>query len=194
MKRLLIVIVGFCMVLLVVTTFIGSGLFSKVWPHLLMVQAPLEKADALILLGGDEEGRPVETARLFKAGVAPKIFITGEGDASANRKRLLESGIPSSAIIVESSARTTLMNAQNLQPLLESAHVRSAVIVTSPFHMRRALAVFRHEIPGITFGISQDSPQFWKTVKGHRTVDVNAFRECLKIGYYWISYGISPFL
>jgi len=193
MKRKSFVIVGVILAFLGISAFLKYPLFSKAWPHLLMIKAPMAQADCLILLGGDQESRPGKTAKLYKEGVAKKIFITGEGDAAANKKHLLDEGVPSSAIIIEPAARSTLMNARLLHPILEAAGVNSAVIVTSPFHMRRALSVFQHENPKIHFGITEVSPDYWKTPKGRKTLDLNAAQECVKIGYYWIFYGIAPF-
>jgi len=42
----------------------------------------MEKADALIVLGGEPLARPQEAARLYRQGVARKVFVTGIGDAA----------------------------------------------------------------------------------------------------------------
>ena len=167
--------------------------FALVWPHLLTVKAPLEKADCLILLGGEEEARPTVTARLYVEGVAPVIFITGEGDAMTNRKTLLEHGVPLEAIRIEPSSRSTLMNARLLRPMLEKERVRTAVIVTSPFHMRRALAVFQHEIPSIRFGIVPAKRVYWETPQGIKGYNQSVLMEFVKTAYYWCIHGIAPF-
>ena len=168
-------------------------IFGHVWPHLLMVRVPLQKADCLILLGGEQEARPVETARLYSEGVASLIFITGEGDAAANRKALIERGVPASAIRVEPLARSTLMNARLLRPMLERAGIRSALIITSPFHTRRALAVFQHEIPSVRFGIIDAIRDYWRTKEGIKGFNASVIVEFGKTAYYWIAYGIAPF-
>lgn len=167
--------------------------FAMIWPHLLMVRDPLQKADCLILLGGEQDARPVETATLFLKGVAPVIFITGEGDAAANRKVLLERGVPASAITVEPFARSTLMNAKLLRPMLERAGIRSALIITSPFHTRRALAVFQHEMPLVRFGIIDATRDYWRTKEGIRGFNESVIVEFGKTAYYWVIYGIAPF-
>jgi uncharacterized SAM-binding protein YcdF (DUF218 family) len=168
-------------------------IFGWVWPHLLMVRVPLQKADCLILLGGEQEARPVETARLYSEGVSSLIFITGEGDAAANRNALLERGVPASAIMVESLSRSTLMNARLLRPMLEHSGIRSALIITSPFHTRRALAVFQHEIPMVRFGIIDATRDYWRTKEGRKGFNESVIVEFGKMAYYWSFYGIAPF-
>jgi hypothetical protein len=170
------------------------GILVLLWPRLLMVKAPLQKADCLILLGGEQDARPVETARLYSEGVAPVIFITGEGDTNANWRALIEHGVPVSAIKVEPMARSTLMNARLLRPMLEHDGIRSALIITSPFHTRRALAVFQHEIPSIQFGIVDARREYWSTKRGIKGFNASVIVEFGKTAYYWVIYGIAPFI
>jgi len=171
---------------------VESPSFTRLWRHSLSVEAPLAKADALIVLGGEAASRPQEAARLYRQGVAPRIYVTGIGDAGRNRQALLAAGVPSEAIVLETKARTTHGNAVNLKPMLDAAHVRSALIVTSPFHTRRALATFRTVIPGIEFGIVAASLPWWDQPRGRGELNRYAFVEFLKTLEYWILYGIPP--
>ena len=175
------------------TFFIIQGeWFFRIWRNLLVVSVPMEKADALIVLGGEPVARPFEAARLYKEGVAPRVFVTGIGDAGANSRILIKEGGPSSAITVESKAITTYSNAMLLKPLLEAGRVRSALIVTSPFHTRRALATFRKVIPDVRFGVVDASIGWWKTPQGRGDINRFATIEFLKTAEYWLLYGVSP--
>ena len=175
------------------TFFIIQGeWFFRIWRNLLVVSVPMEKADALIVLGGEPVARPFEAARLYKEGVAPRVFVTGIGDAGANSRILIKEGVPSSAITVESKAITTYSNAMLLKPLLEAGRVRSALIVTSPFHTRRALATFRKVIPDVRFGVVDASIGWWKTPQGRGDINRFATIEFLKTAEYWLLYGVSP--
>ena len=171
----------------------GEG-FTRFWKEYLIVSVPMTHADALIVPGGEPLARPQKASRLYKQGVAPRIFVTGIGDSGAIRKVLLGQGVPPSAITVESRARTTHANALLLKPMIEAANVHSALIVTSPFHTRRALATFRRVMPGINFGVTDASIGWWAVPEGR--VDVNRFAavEFLKTAEYWLLYGVSPLL
>lgn len=172
--------------------FLASGSFTALWRRCLVVSVPMSRADALIVLGGEPSARPAEAASLYRKGVAPLVFVTGVGDASRNRQLLISSGVPESAVIVEDKASTTDANARLLKAPLERYHVRSALLVTSPFHTRRALGTFRKEIPGVSFGIVEASIGWWGTARGRLELNRYAFIEFLKTLEYWLLYGVSP--
>ena len=171
----------------------GAG-FTHFWKEYLVVSVPMSHADALIVPGGEPLARPLEAVRLYKQGVANKIFVTGFGDASSIRKVLLEGGVPASAIDLESRAKTTHANAVLLKPMLDRANVRSALIITSPFHTRRVLATFRKVIPGIRFGVTDASIRWWSVPEGKRDLNRFALIEFLKTAEYLFLYGVSPLL
>ncbi len=171
-----------------------ADLFATFWHQCLIVSVPLSKADALIVPGGEPLARPLEAARLYRDGVAPRVFVTGVGDAVKIRKVLIGAGVPASAIMMETKATTTYTNATLLKPLLEEAKVHSAVIVTSPFHTRRVLATFRKVMPKITFGVTDASIEWWKRPDGQGDLNRFALIEFLKTAEYWLLYGVSPIL
>jgi uncharacterized SAM-binding protein YcdF (DUF218 family) len=94
---------------------------------------------------------------------------------------------------METQAMSTYENAVFLKPMMALSHVESALIVTSPFHTRRALATFRKVMPDVDFGIVSASLARWKTPEGERNLNHLAFLEFFKILDYWVIYGISPF-
>lgn len=168
--------------------------FGHFWRQWLVVSVPLHKADGLIVLGGEPLARPQEAARLYHQGVAPVVFVTGIGDAITNRRILIAEGVPSTRIVSETKSSTTHENALFLKPTLEAAQVRSALIVTSPFHTRRALATFRKVMPGITFGVTEASIGWWGRPEGRWDINRFAAIEFLKTLEYWMLYGVSPIL
>lgn len=174
--------------------FVQGTSFTRFWKHWLVVSVPMVKADALIVLGGEPLARPTEAARLYKEGVATRVFITGVGDAARNRQILVGAGVPAARISTESKSTTTYENAVLLKPMLEAAKVRSALIVTSPFHTRRALATFRKVMPEIRFGVTDASIGWWGRPEGRGDVNRFAAIEFLKTAEYWLLYGVSPTL
>ena len=192
MKRLLLILA----LALVVCAFlfVQGRSFTRLWQHCLVVLVPLEKADALIVLGGEPLARPTEAARIYKEGISPRVFITGIGDAARNRQILIGAGVPAAQIVTEPKATTTYENAVLLKPMLEDAKVRSALIVTSPFHTRRALATFRKVMPDIAFGVTDASIGWWSCPEGRGDLNRFAAIEFLKTVEYWVLYGVSPLL
>jgi uncharacterized SAM-binding protein YcdF (DUF218 family) len=90
--------------------------------------------------------------RLYQAGKAPLIIVSGgnvfpqEGlrSESAYTAELLEEwGIPRDTILIEENSRSTRENALETARLLRERKLDRALLVTSAFHMPRALATFR---------------------------------------------------
>jgi len=152
----------------------------------------MRSADALIVLGGEPSARPAEAARLYRAGVAPLVYVSGVGDATSNKRVLVDNGVPENAIRIEPSSFSTYTNAKFLKPLLIRDGIRSALIVTSPFHTRRALATFRKVIPEIRFGVTEASIGWWSQPEGQSDLERFALIEFLKTAEYAMIYGIFP--
>ena len=100
--------------------------------------------------GGD---RLVQAFRLYRAGKAPLILISG-GDvpmfgkgamteSEAARILLEEWGVPDTAIVVESRSKNTVENARFSHDLLAARGIHTVLLVTSAYHMPRAAGVFR---------------------------------------------------
>ena len=168
--------------------------FPKIWRHFLVIESRPEKVDAIVLLGGESQARPVEAAKLYRQGVAPLVFIIGTGDTPTNRRALIQGGVPPDRIMVETKSRSTLQNAEFAKPLLEKAGVRHALLVTSSFHARRALATFQQRIPGVEFGVATSRIGWWDTPQGRLQEDEWAAIEMVKIPGYWLYHGIQPWI
>ena len=121
---------------------------AEAWLH---VDVPLEHADVIVVLGGESGQRVIGAAELYHQGVTPKVFVTGSGDGGLIVRRLGMAGVPDAAC--ESQSRSTYENAVLTKKALEASHPRSVMLVTSWFHSRRALAVFRDVWPEVTFGV-----------------------------------------
>ena len=125
----------------------------------------LPTVDAIVMLGGDvglplfprvlseiRGNRALHTLRLYQAGKAKLIFISG-GNAFPQQEVHAEStyiaallkqwGVSVDSIIVESKSRNTHENAKEINKLMEIRGFDKVLLVTSAFHMPRALATFR---------------------------------------------------
>lgn len=134
---------------------LGGGLESP-YPPRPVEQYP--KGDFIVLLGGGVSRHPVspypelfsasdrvfQAARLYRAGKAKKIIVTGAQEKETSFVLLQELGVPADGIIVENSARNTDENALRVRELAtkEKKDV-TILLVTSAWHMRRAEHLFR---------------------------------------------------
>ena len=96
--------------------------------------------------------RALEAVRLFELLESPWVIVSGgtnmrsgllDPESEPLRKTLLEMGIPTDKIILESDSNNTQEQAKNIPPLLESLGVEHFILVTSPTHMRRSVLVFQ---------------------------------------------------
>jgi uncharacterized SAM-binding protein YcdF (DUF218 family) len=161
--------------------------------QVLLIDSGPAQADAIVLLGGGSGERPPRAAELFRAGVAPTIFISGAGDAEGNRLLLMNRGVPSKAIKLEPNSKTTRENAQFSIPLLRAAGAKRVVLVTSWYHSRRALKCFRHYAPDLVFRSCPSYYGFARSDWSREHLRRRIRAEYLKTVGYWVCYGVCPF-
>jgi uncharacterized SAM-binding protein YcdF (DUF218 family) len=113
------------------------------------VQPPLERSDAIIVISGDEDlARLREGLRLWRDRWAPKMIFSGAAragpvsNAEAMRQRALAGGVPATSILLDEQGADTYGNAVHTLRLMETSGLRSAILVTSPYHLQRAVMTF----------------------------------------------------
>jgi uncharacterized SAM-binding protein YcdF (DUF218 family) len=118
-------------------------------------QAPLERADAIIVISGDESlARYREGVRLYRAGWAPTLIFSGaaldgaESNAQVMRRMAVSEGISPDAILTEPDGEDTYGNALHTRNLMVANDLDSAILVTSPYHLHRAAITFRGTYAG----------------------------------------------
>lgn len=96
--------------------------------------------------------RLTEGLILYKKGYVNKIIISGGTGSLVDDTResvlaktfLIENcGVPDSVILIDSVSRNTYENAVESKKLMGNNNIRTAVIITSAWHMRRALGCFK---------------------------------------------------
>jgi uncharacterized SAM-binding protein YcdF (DUF218 family) len=174
-------------------------------------------ADVIVVLGGavagaappritvdlsDAADRVLHAARLYRAGKAPVVLISGGAipwlgsdipEAGSIQTLLEEWGVPGASIIAEAASRNTYENAVLSKDVLAEHGLQRVLLVTSALHMPRALATFKSAgidaVPAAT--------DFTVTYKDQRTVidflpdagalsrTTNAIKEYVGYAYYW---------
>lgn len=114
----------------------------------LVVRDEPEDADAIVVLSGEKGERVKHAAKLFKLRYAGKIILTGgpgqSGYPEANlmKTHAMSLGMDESAIITECRASSTYQNALYVKKIADDAGFKKIILVTSPYHSRRALMHF----------------------------------------------------
>ncbi len=128
--------------------------------HWLVIDQPPRKADVIIVLSGDP-GRTQMGIDLYRLGYAPYLLFTS-GDSSMEAEAVGQ-GIPVQAVILEERADSTYENALYSKALLERYGLRSALVVSSDYHMLRSsltfLSVYKNTGTTFTF-CSVSDPRF----------------------------------
>lgn len=113
------------------------------------------RADAIVVISGDEQlARFREGVRLFRLGWARYIVFSGAAqdgqtsNAAVMRALAIEQGVPAEAILEDHHGVDTWGNAVHTRRLVEEQDVKSVILVTSPYHLRRALVTFEAAYEG----------------------------------------------
>ena len=142
----------FILVILVLFTPLANWVASP-----LSVKSQLEKADAIVVLSGGSYpngvlalftyDRLVYGLSLYKNGLASKIIMVGrsnpggESDAALMKKIAVDLGFNSEDILTGESSSDTYENIIEAHRILEENKLRSALLVTSSIHMKRAITL-----------------------------------------------------
>ena len=87
--------------------------------------------------------------------------------------------------------RSPYENAVLTKKALEASHPRSVMLVTSWFHSRRALAVFRNVWPEVAFGVHPVYAGATFTARFRIYEMGYIFSEYVKTLWYMVRYGIA---
>lgn len=158
------------------------------------------KAEAIVVLGNDPT-RALAGADLFKAGYAPRVllsvpyreprfkYLEQEGISYpwfevASRTILRNRGVPENAIATfGNELRSTAAEAKVLASL--EPRLASLLVVTSPYHVRRARIILRDALPGVELKVVASTyeklPERWWTEQASAR---NVMLELAKLAFY----------
>lgn len=134
----------------------------------------VRKADVIVVLGtaqlngkpGDAlEARLIEAKRIYELGYAPSIITVGAGapgdrttEAASGKYWLRQEGIPSKKITAIEEGRDTLVSTKAYAKVMKKRYISDVIIVTDPFHCKRAMAMANDQGVVSTCSPVQDGP------------------------------------
>ena len=117
------------------------------------------RADVAIVLGAgasDAGVSPVFRERinhgiwLYRAGYVEKLILTGgtgagnrDSDAAIARRYAVSQGVPEEDILLEEESAITQENIENAKAVMERNSLATALLVSDPLHMKRAMLMAR---------------------------------------------------
>lgn len=124
----------------------------------LVRQDALVPTDIVISLGGGRDClRHQYAAELYRRGLAKKVVLTGlnfsrgEQEEKATRRYLTNLGIADADILLLRDVRNTRREADALAQFMRAQGWQSALIVTDPYHTRRAHYTMQRASSDLTF-------------------------------------------
>lgn len=170
----------------------------------LVVEDPLQKADAIAVLSGRMPLRAEEAAALYRAGWAPRVWVTRPpepgrelelmgidfvGEEFYSVRVLLRLGVPADAIrVLPAEAVNTAVEMDVLAQQLEQSGGHSLIVVTSKAHTRRVRTLWHRRAKpgqGLIVRPATDDPfepaHWWRTTGD--ALDV--VRELLGLANAW---------
>lgn len=154
-----------------------------------------KKADAIVVLAGGK-GRIEEGIRLFRESRAEYLFLIGV-DPSVRKSDLYRSqpgDPPSEKVILEKASRNTLENAIFGRDLIVRHDIRSIILITSRYHLKRSSILFRNSLPKdiAIYPYPVDSKQLKESWWNHGGSFQLLFREFYKYCMFRSFFLLAP--
>ncbi len=104
--------------------------------------------------GGGYQERVRQAVDLYDAGYAPRLifstgFVYAFREAEIMRGLAIDLGVPADSIVLEERAASTYENVIFVRDIARRFASRRVLLVSSPYHMRRALLTWRRQVPDI---------------------------------------------
>jgi uncharacterized SAM-binding protein YcdF (DUF218 family) len=161
----------------------------------LVVDEP-EKSDAIVVLAGDTKVRPVRGLDLLRQGMAPRLFLDAETRDVIYDQPLVEIvqkyvnslGEANRVSVCPITGYSTIAEADDVSRCLQSLGPHRVLIVTSEFHTRRALMIFRHRLPQDQFSAAaaRNGAEFGEAWWTNREWAKVTFDEWMKM-LWWVA-------
>ena len=114
-------------------------------------------------------------------------YVYSFNETEVMRTLAIDQGIPPSAIVLEQRAANTYQNVRFVDEILRERGWRRILLVSSPYHMRRALLVWHRQAPEtIVVPTPAGESQFYQHERGANLEQVRAIvQEYVAIAAYW---------
>jgi hypothetical protein len=145
--------------------------------RILVVDAP-QTSDLIVVLAGETDHRPAHALELLHQDFARRVLIDVPADTKIYNVSQLElahkyvQSLPDSAVVrlCPIGGLSTREETHDVESCLTPQDGTHILIVTSDFHTRRALTIFRHELPDKKFSVAaaRDPEEFGARWWTHR--------------------------
>src|SRR5258708_9034136 len=146
-----------------VSLILAAVIFFGLGPWL-VVEDPLVKAQAIVVLSGAMPLRAIEAAKLYHEGYAPEIWLTRSAEPGETLKEmgisfsgedyydklvLIHEGVPADAIhVLGAPVVNTADEVKRVAATLKPGKDAAVILVTTKVHTRRVRLLWRKLVPG----------------------------------------------
>jgi len=193
-----------CGLILGMVMFFGVGRW-------LVIEDPLGKARAIVVLSGAMPLRAMEAAKLYREGYAPEIWLTHSAEPAAtlgemgipfagedfySARVLIHEGVPASAIrVLEPPIVNTADEIDAIATALAKEKDRTAILVTTKAHTRRVRMLWQRlgseRGTGVVRAAAEDpfDPRYWWRTTSDA---LDVVREVLGLTNAWAGLPLHP--
>jgi uncharacterized SAM-binding protein YcdF (DUF218 family)/glycosyltransferase involved in cell wall biosynthesis len=168
----------------------------------LRISQPARPADAIVVFaggvgesggaGGGVQERISKAVTLYRDGVAPRMiissgFVFALREAELMKGVAIANGVPADAIILEERASNTYQNVVFTRDILAVHGWRRIALVSSPYHMRRAILTWHKAAPDVeVVATPPENSIFYAHQRGASLEQIRGLvQEYAGIVYYW---------
>jgi uncharacterized SAM-binding protein YcdF (DUF218 family) len=188
--------------LLIVLGWVFRATLMKQFAELWIVDERLQRADAIVVLGGGASSRPGEAARLYHQGYASQVVVMVSGTkppgeetvpVAADKLALVGSAVPESAVVtLDQRVTSTYDEAKAVYAWAATSGVKRVIIPSDMFHTRRMHWIFQKTLRPLNIDVvvtaipakSYSTSNWWKSEEGFLTLN----NEVVKLIYYRLNY------
>ena len=157
LKAIITAVVIFFLIVWGIGAYLGPDALKSCENGQPSAKAGCERADAIVAVsGGDTTARTDEAIKLYKKGWADWIIFSGAAadksgpsNALVMKQQAIDAGIDPNSIITEEASETTDQNASATTSIFKQKGIKSAILVTSAYHERRAMLEFDRRALGV---------------------------------------------
>ena len=206
--------IGLGIILICVVAYLALPVILTSIGGYLIVEDPLERASAIVVLGSDSPYRALEGAKLYREGWAPKVILTRpyrkrlfdtleslgihkKEVHELNYEVLLRSGVqPEAIVLIDQEVENTLTELKAVLQVLSPPSGTTLIIVTSKYHTRRTRKIWSYlsdeNITGVIHWARDDDTVFdterwWKNRDSIRML-VNEYGGLVN---YWLGFPLG---
>jgi len=172
------------------TLFLAGVVLAANAGRMLVLDDP-QPSDVILVLAGETDRRPARALQLLDQGYGRRVLIDVPGEVriysstevelAAKYVQGLRQG--ASVRICPIEGLSTRDESHDVEKCLAGEEGRRILIVTSEFHTRRALSIFRQEVRGGSFSVAaaRDETQFGTRWWTHRQWAKTCLDEWMKV-------------